>query len=253
MNEEGYIHFTCDEEIGIITINNPPENFLLEPDFIQIEDLRSFIASENIKGLIFTGAGRHFSAGADLDKLFAIAKDDKILQKKMEKGNLLLAAIEELEIPVISSIEGVCFGGGLEIALACHMRICSEKALFAFPEVNHNLMPGLGGIQRITGLLTGGLSYEMILGGDMLNAEKAHELNIVDHIVRKGSVLEYSTQFLKSLVRGKSENIIHAITRTINYCRKRGIDDTLNEVTKVFCKLAVTEAERRNKSNSEKI
>ena len=251
MNDKGYIHFACDADIGIITLNNPPENFLLEPDFIQIEDLRSFIRREDLKGLIFAGAGRHFSAGADLDKLFAMAKDEEILQQKMKKGNLLLSAIEELEIPVISAIEGVCFGGGLEIALACHMRICSEKALFAFPEVNQGLMPGLGGIQRITDLLAGGFSYEMILGGDMLNAGKAHELNIVDHVVGKGNVLEYATQFLQSLVRGKSVDVIHTITRTINYCRKRGIDETINEVTSVFCKLAVTEAKRRNKSHSE--
>jgi len=245
MNKTGHIQFTTEGPVGIVTLNNPPENFLLEPEFLQIDELSSFIEKKFIKGLVFTGAGRHFSSGADLNKLFSYAKDEKLLQSKIKKGNLVLRYIEELEIPVIAAIDGVCFGGGLEIALACHIRICSDKALFAFPEVNHNLMPGLGGIQRITNLLKGGFSYEMILGGDMLSSKKAHDLNIVDHIVSKGKSLEYSIQLLTSMVKDKPLEVIQAITRTINFCRNKTIDDTVLEVTRIFCNLAVRESKRR--------
>ena len=117
-------------------------------------------------------------------------------------------------------------------------------AIFGF-EVHNNLMPGLGGIQRISNLLKGGISYEMILGGDMLDSGKAFELNIVDHVVAKGKSLDYSVQMLKSLVQDKPHEVIHAITKAINLCRNTPIDDTFTEVTRIFCNLAVNEARRR--------
>lgn len=245
MSNTGNIHFSNDGPVGIVTLNSPPENVLMEPEFLQLGELRSFIDENTLKGLIFTGAGRHFSSGADLKILFEYAKDEELLQSKIKNGNLLLRAIEELEIPVIAALEGVCFGGGLEIALACHIRICSENALLAFPEVHHNLMPGLGGIQRISNLIKGGFSYEMIIGGDMLDSNKALELGIVDHVVSKGKSLDYSVQLLKSLVQDKPHEVIHTITKAINLCRNKPIDETFKEVTKMFCSLAVIEARRR--------
>jgi enoyl-CoA hydratase/carnithine racemase len=250
MDNTGNISYRIDGPVGVITLDNPPENFLTEPEFLKESELKLFVRGNMLKGLIFTGKGRHFSSGADLHRLFEIAENKELLQRKIEHGNRLLRTIEELDIPVGAAIEGVCFGGGLEIALACHIRICSDKALFAFPEVNHNLMPGLGGIQRITKLLKGGLSYEMILGGDMMNAAKALELNIIDHIVPSGESLSYSVQSFKSLVHNKPGEVISAITSIINSSRNRNIDETIIEATRLFCNLAVKEAQRRENDST---
>ncbi len=250
MTNKGQIKFTVDDPVGIITLDNPPNNTLSEPDFLKDSDLKDFLYKNRLKGLVFKGSGRHFSSGADLQNLFENAGKGTLLQTKIEEGKKLLQSIEELDIPVVAAIEGVCFGGGLEIALACHIRICSKKSLFAFPEVNHNLMPGLGGISRLSKILKGGVSYEMLLGGDMIDATKALELNIVDHVVASGDSFSYSVDLLKSMVHNKPKEVIQAITRAIYYCRNKTVEEAFIEETKLFCDLARKEAMRRKNESA---
>jgi enoyl-CoA hydratase/carnithine racemase len=136
---------TITGDIGLLTLNNPPQNYLTEPEFIPASELKKWIEDNGLKGLVITGSGRHFSGGAQLESVFSMAADEERMEGRMARGKELLRYIEELDIPVAAAISGVCFGGGLEIALACHIRICSENSLFAFPETNQGLMPGLGG------------------------------------------------------------------------------------------------------------
>jgi enoyl-CoA hydratase/carnithine racemase len=244
MDSSGTIKYTVDDPVGIVTLDHPPENSLSEPDFLKESELEDFIHKNGLKGLVFTGAGRHFSSGADLQKLFETAGKKNVLQPKIERGKRLLQSIEELDIPVIAAVDGICFGGGFEIALACHIRICGEKTLFAFPEVNHNMMPGLGGIRRLSKLLKGGVSYEMIIGGDMVDSATALELNIVDHVVASGQSLSHSVHLLKSMVHNKPRDVIQAITRAIYYCRNKTAEEAFIEETRLFCDLARKEAKR---------
>lgn len=250
MDKKEHIKFSVDGPVGIITLDNPPDNSLVDPDFLKDCELERFIRKNRLKGLIFTGYGRHFSSGADLERLFDLARKNDLLPAKIERGKQLLQSIEELEIPVVAAVEGICFGGGLEIALACHMRICSGQTLFAFPEVNQNLMPGLGGIRRLSKLLKGGVSYEMIIGGDMIDASKALELNIVDHIVASGEPLPYALRLLKSMVYNKPIEVIQAITRAIFYCRNKTDEEAFIEETRLFCDLARKEAKRRENESA---
>ena len=250
MTNKGQIKFTVDDPVGIITLDNPPDNTLSEPDFLKESDLKDFLHKNRLKGIVIKGSGRHFSSGADLQKLFENAGKGNLLQAKIEEGKKLLQSIEELDIPVVAAIDGICFGGGFEVALACHIRICSEKSLFAFPEVNHNLMPGLGGIRRLSKILKGGVSYEILLGGDMMDAAKALELNIVDHVVASGNSLSFSLHLLKSMVHDKPMEVIQAITRAIYYCRNKTIEEAFIEETKLFCDLARKEAMRRRNESA---
>jgi len=245
MDNKRHIQFSVDDPVGIITLDNPPANSLSEPDFLKDSELEDFRHKNRLKGLVFTGSGRHFSSGADIQELFEITGKKNLLQTKIEQGKRLLQSIEELDIPVVAAIDGICFGGGFELALACHIRVCGEKTLFAFPEVNHNLMPGLGGIRRLSKLLKGGVSYEMIIGGDMIGAAKALELNIVDHVVASGETLSYSVHLLKSMVHNKPREVIQAITRAIYYCRSKSAEEAFIEETRLFCDLARKEAKRR--------
>ncbi|UCG27638.1 MAG: enoyl-CoA hydratase/isomerase family protein [Bacteroidales bacterium] len=231
--------------VGLVIIDNNAGNVLDEPEFLRIDRLQDFISTESIKSIVISGKGRHFSSGANLQKLLQTAENKTLLEETIRKGRLLLDFIEGLEIPVIAAIEGVCFGGGLEIALACHIRICSENALFAFPEVNHNLIPGLGGIGRATRILKGGMGYEMVLGGDMFDAATAYELRIIDHIVPKGNTLEYSVGLLKKLVKDKPLEVINAVVRAIKVNKQLNFNDAMVEETRMFCDLAFKEALRR--------
>ena len=162
MEKSNIVNWDRRGEIGILTISNGKENYLPQPDFVDIEEIKKWTSEDDLKGIIITGLGRNFSAGADIENLNKLSQNEDLLQEKMELGKNVLDFIENLNIPVIAAINGVCFGGGLEIALACHIRIASPKALFAFPEINHGIIPGLGGTYRLSKLINKGI-YEILL------------------------------------------------------------------------------------------
>jgi enoyl-CoA hydratase len=235
------IDFILKEEIGIIILNNPPENYLPVPDFLDMDELKDFIAKNNCKGLIFEGNGRHFSAGADLKRLYNLAKNNEIYSK-LEKGKKILSYIKALDIPSIASVKGVCFGAGLEIALSCSIIVASEKSLFAFPETNHNLMPGLGGtlnLSRKTGYAN---ALKMILSGDIIDAGKAFETGFADYISDTKDVHEYSFNLMKKMTSNKPLKVINNVMRSVNNLDTMSYNDALVEETKLFCELALTEA-----------
>lgn len=225
-------------DIGLFEISNPPQNYLHQPDFIDIGELKNFVES-GIKALVVFGSGRHFSAGANLDSMKEQINDANLFQNKLQKGNLLLNYIDELNIPVIAAISGVCFGAGLEIALAADIRLCDEKALFAFPEVNQDLIPGLGGIRRLEDLVGVSTSLELTLSGDMINANSALQLKIVDDIVERKKVLEFSILKARKLTNNRPLKVINAIMQSINNSKNMTIDEVIKSDTKLFTELAL--------------
>ena len=166
-----------------------------------------------------------------------------------EKGKELLDYLQDLDIPVAAAISGVCFGGGLEIALACHMRICSENALFAFPETNLGLMPGLGGTFRLGERLSLQDSLKMILGGDMINAEEALSLKVVDTIIRNEEPLLYTFHFLRKITEGRPLKIINYVMQALKNSKRLSAEESMREETRMFCDLARIESNRRKNAN----
>lgn len=242
MKNKGKIILETRDNIGRLTIDNPPQNYLNSPGFIPLEELQSWISRCNLKGLIITGAGRHFSAGADLDNLFEMSTGTK-MDDEMKRGKELLSYLENLEIPVIAAIQGACFGGGLEIALAAHIRVCNKKAIFAFPESNYNLLPGLGGTVRLNKLIPAFDSLTMILGGDMINADEALLLNIVDHISEDPE--EFSFNLLKKMTDDRPLKVINYVMRAVFNTQHLTDEEALAEETRMFCELAREEGLRR--------
>ncbi len=233
------------DDIGVVTIDSPPQNFLYSPEFIKKEDLKSFVDNNNLKGIILKGEGRHFSAGADLNNLFKLAQKEENLFREIQNGKELLNYIEKLDIPVLSAIRGVCFGGGLEIALASHIKVCSNKSLFSFPEINHNLMPGLDGIRRIHRNIKKGKAIEAVLSGDIIDAETAIEIGIIDYIKPQNEVYDFSINMMRKMTSERPLDVIKSVMKSINNINREG-KDTFEDETKMFCKLAVKEAKRRS-------
>ena len=225
-------------EIGILSISNGKENYLNTPDFLNPDALKKWTSEDNLKGIIITGAGRNFSAGADMKNLKALVENEIILNEKMNEGKAILDFIEDLNIPVISAINGVCFGGGLEIALASHMRICSPKALFAFPEINHGIIPGLGGTYRLTRLIKKG-TYEILLNGDMMNAEEAKKIGLIDYISESKDSKELAMDKLENMIKDRSIEVIQSVMKAIKNSKILNKNEALKSETELFCKLAV--------------
>src|SRR6516162_6777547 len=170
--------------IAYITVNRP--KVLNALNMATMEELRA--AFHDIKGdaeirvVIFAGSGeKAFIAGADIGEL---AQQDPVSGKEYtHRGQSVLDSIENLGKPVIACINGFALGGGCEIALACTMRLASENAKLGQPEVKLGIIPGYGGTQRLSRLVGKGLAMQQVLTGEMITAQEAHRIGLVNEVV----------------------------------------------------------------------
>lgn len=239
-----YTTYRRQDHVGIFTISNPPQNVLIKPEFIDIDFLKETVSDQSLKALIIKGEGRHFSAGADRSLLFGVSRSEQ-LKAQIEKGKALLDYIEMTDIPVIAMIKGACFGGGLEIALACHIRICSENSIFAFPETGLGLIPGLGGTQRLSRLISKPRAIKMILEATMIDAFQAKEFRLVDFVVNVKETETFTFELIRQMTENRTSRVIRYAMRAINNSGTLPIDKAMKEETKLFCILAKEEAKRQ--------
>jgi enoyl-CoA hydratase len=171
------------EHIAIVTINRPDKlNALNHQTITELLSVFTKInEDENIFVVIITGSGeKAFVAGADISELNKL----NILEAKKfsEFGQEVFSFIEKFDKPVIAAVNGFALGGGCELALCCHIRLASENAKFGQPEVNLGVIPGYGGTQRLTRLINSGRAMEIILTTDMIDANEAHRIGLVNKI-----------------------------------------------------------------------
>ncbi len=228
---------TIQNNICIITLNNKPHNYLEQPEFINTSVLKNTINSNNCKAIVITGAGRHFSAGANLNNLKEMVANN-ILFDEIEKGKALLKVLKKFLLPIIVCIEGTCFGGGLEIALHADIKIASHKALFAFPETNLDLIPGLGGIVNLVGITGKSKALELVLKGDIIDAQTAKDLSIIDYLDDAKKTLETGLNLAEKLTQQRPTQIIKAVIELVRNAETLPYDQALNRETELFCQLA---------------
>jgi enoyl-CoA hydratase len=170
--------------IGYVTANRPEKLNALNRKVIE-EMLACFQALEKddeVRAVILTGAGeKAFVAGADINELTVQTPVEG--KEYSLRGQKLLALIENLGKPVIAAINGYALGGGCELALACTLRLASEKARLGQPEVKLGIIPGYAGTQRLPRLVGKGRALEMILGGEPVTAQEAYRIGLVNQVV----------------------------------------------------------------------
>ncbi len=192
----GLVAFTQAGEIAVITINNPPVNALSlgVPEGIAAGIERAN-ADENIKGVILIGGGRAFIAGADIKEF------GKVIAGEKEEGSLLplLLALEDSTKPVVAALHGSAFGGGLEIAMACHYRIADKAAQVGQPEVKLGIIPGAAGTQRLPRLAGVERAVEMCVTGAPINAADTLAVGLVDQLI-EGDLLAGALAFLREKI-----------------------------------------------------
>lgn len=246
-----HIHWEVRNNIGILGLDNPPGNYLETPEFIPVNLLKQLIGGDDVKALLITGTGKHFSGGASREHLISMTQMEGKMIEIMENGKTLLQYFENLHIPVVAAIKGICFGGGLEIALACHIRICTTNALFAFPESNHNILPGLGGIYRLREQSSFFTTLRMVLGGDMIDANEALQMKVVDRIVGNNELMVYSLNLLEKMTAGRPLKVIRYVMQALRNSSELSFTEAMKEETRMFCELAREEAEKRMKNEHE--
>jgi len=229
------ILFEKERGVATVSINRPKAMNALNGDVIdELEMLINEIkADDEIKLVIITGAGsKAFVAGADIMGFKTMT--DQELEEFANKGKKVLFAIENLGKPVIAAVNGLAFGGGSELAMACHIRIASENAIFGLPEAGLGLIPGFGGTQRLPRIVGKGKAMEMLLTGDNVKAGEALSIGLVEKVVRLKE-LRNACMDIAGKIRSKAPLAIKAILEAVN----GGMEVTLEEGCKLETGLLV--------------
>lgn len=200
---DSFQNILTEEKDGVLYLTINREDKMNALNFATLEELREIfdrvMEDKTIKSVIITGAGeKAFVAGADIRE---IAELNEVNARKFaENGQEIFSVIENCQKPVIAVTNGFTLGGGCELAMACHMRVATSNAKFGQPEVNLGIIPGYGGTQRLTILVGRGKANELMMTGDMIGAEEAQRLGLVNHVLPT-----------KAEAMAKAEEIIHKI------------------------------------------
>ena len=190
------------DNIGVLTVNRPEKLNALSNELIgELEKLLDEVENdEMLRVLVITGAGeKAFVAGADIQEL--VDRDALIGRRVSRTRQETFSRIENLPIPVIAAVNGYALGGGLEIALACNIRICSEQAQFGAPEVKLGIIPGDGGTQRLPRLVGLGRAMEMILTGDFIDAQEAYRIGLANQVVPHDELMEKTMELAQKIAK----------------------------------------------------
>lgn len=200
MSSYEFLTFEVADRVATITINRPDKLNALNAATIAelgnaIDEVRT---RQDVGGVILTGAGRAFVAGADISEL---ASQSPFLAKgRARAGQDVFRRFETCPKPVIAAVNGFALGGGCELAMACHVRIASEHAKFGQPEVKLGLLPGYGGTQRLPRLVGKGRALQLLLTGEMIDAEEAYRIGLVNRVVHAAELLGAAQMMLKQMI-----------------------------------------------------
>jgi enoyl-CoA hydratase len=205
-----------EESVFIVTLDNPPVNLL---NLKLIEEISLVIKQGNedqdVMGIVITGAGTNaFCAGADLRMMQGFSPDDA--ERVVQAGHRVFSLVEDSPKPVIAAVNGLALGGGNELAMSCDMRFVSDRARFGQPEVKLGLIPGWGGTQRMSRLIGTAKAKELIFSGQMINAQEALRIGLVNKIVPDGEELRAATDFIRMLAANVSPLAVSQAKMAIN-------------------------------------
>ncbi len=229
MNYENILT-SIENGILTITLNRPKQlNALNKAVFSELEHIMTNIAGKNeVKSILITGTGeKAFAAGADI-KEFAHFNVEEGKELSAD-GQRIFKIIETFSKPVIAAVNGFALGGGLELAMACHIRIASDNARFGQPEVSLGVTPGYAGTQRLTQLIGKGKSLELLMTGAMIKADEAKSSGLVNYVVPQDELIAKSEELLQSIMKQSPVAIAGVIT-CVNAYFTDGVDGFKTEV-----------------------
>jgi len=208
MGEYQNVKYGVADRIATITIDHPPANAFDTQTMLDLEAaFDEAINDAEAKAIIITGAGQFaFVAGADINEIDALKSPEQALEVLL-KGQSVFNKIEASRKPVIAAINAVCLGGGNELAMSCHIRIASANARFGQPEINLGMIPGWGGTQRMPRYVGKGKALELLLTGDMINAQEAYRIGLINQVVPAGQVMKAAQGLAKKIVSHSAVSI----------------------------------------------
>lgn len=190
-----------DGGVRVLTLDRPPVNALngalVEAIGRAVDDAAE---EREVRALVVYGGRRAFSAGADVKEMSGLPAGER--RGWIERGARLMNRIEALDKPIVAAIEGHCLGGGLELAMACHLRVAAEGARLGQPEVKLGIPPGFGGTHRLPRLVPAGIALELLLTGEPIGAERAYALGLVNALAPSGGARASAMNLARLLAAG---------------------------------------------------
>lgn len=207
-----------EKHVAYLMIQSPPANALSSQLIKDLDKhLSELEANQEVKAVVIHGEGRFFSAGADI-KEFTSLQADSQYESLAKNGQKVFQRLEDFPIPVIAAIHGAALGGGLELAMACHIRVVGENAKLGLPELSLGIIPGFAGTQRLPRYVGTAKAYEMILTGDPISGSEAVRVGLANQAVADDTVLEVATK-LAEKIAGKSKPTIEQVMHLVSYSR----------------------------------
>jgi enoyl-CoA hydratase len=231
------------DRVATLTVNRPDKlNALNDRVIAELgEAINATRENTDVGGVILTGAGRAFVAGADISEL---EKHGAISAKMLaQRGQDVFRRFETSPKPVIAAVNGFALGGGCELAMACHIRLASDAAKFGQPEVKLGLIPGYGGTQRLPRLVGKGRALQLLLTGDMIDAQEAYRIGLVNRVVPANELIGAATAMLKAILANGPLAVAHCI-EAVNRGYDLPLDEALTLEATAFGLLAATDDKR---------
>ena len=219
------LRYSISNRVALVTINRPDKlNALNAQTKAELREVFTKIKTDPaVDVVILAGAGeKSFVAGTDINELTTLnAASGKEFSSK---GQEVFDLIENLGKPVIAAVNGYALGGGCELALACHIRVASENAKFGQPEVNLGIIPGYGGTQRLARLVGRGRAMEMILTGNLIDAQEALRVGLVNRVVSQAELLSTATKIAESIA-SKGQIAIRMALKAVNITQETTLSE----------------------------
>jgi len=201
--ESGILLIERAGQVARLTMNRPDRlNAIGTPTIAALNGAFDAVeGDDSVRAIVIAGVGRHFSAGADISELEQIATPNQF-RIFIEAIQACFTRLQELSKPSVAAIQGIAYGGGLELALSCDLRVATRDARLGVPEIKLGLLPGAGGTQRLPRLLPAAVAKRMVLTGETLGAERAHQLGLINELAEPGEVVAVADQLAAPVAAG---------------------------------------------------
>ena len=233
------------DRIATITVNRPDKlNALNNRVIAELgEMIDSLRADRDVGGIILTGAGRAFVAGADISELEQVAGDSA--EALAKRGQSVFRRFETSPKPTVAAVNGFALGGGCELAMACHVRIASENAKFGQPEVKLGLIPGYGGTQRLPRLVGKGRALQLLLTGEMIDAQEALRIGLVNRVVAADELLAAANAMMRAMLANAPLALAACVDGSVHDGADTALDTALALEASAFGRLGAQADDKR--------
>jgi enoyl-CoA hydratase/carnithine racemase len=248
MSERQFIKTIIEDRVALLTLDHPPANAISQAVLAELNPtIDELLANPEVKVIIIIGAGPMvFCAGADINDFTKLESGEQALEF-VRLGHAVSNKIETSPKPFIAAINGLALGGGLELAMACHLRIIGDRAKVGQPEINLGIIPGWGGTQRLPRFVGKAKALELILTGDQITAQEAYRLNLVNKVVPGGEVLKTAKDLAKKIA-AKGGVAIQASLDAARLGSSTTLAEGLDHEAQQFAKVVVSEDAREGVS-----